>query len=252
MQTVINELRIWGQTLGRLGKGQDPEVLLALARSDNPLERKVAASAVWAGRGLDPKTEIEVAIAVIDHVEGNDSRHYALAGETLCRNIERKEVRNAVPAIGKALDQSVHDLRDWQSWYGQKALLPVLEKYIDKENEMSPGLVAGVAKCAVKAPPGKEAAAYLELLKRMTPATARTITKTAEELQRTYADGKVKGAELGRLYGRSKEFKDPAQVFASRLALLSAVVADAVRDAGPGGIKRSDDELRDLLENGSF
>ena len=267
MQAVIDELAVWGQALGKLGKGQDDEVLLALAESDNPFERKVAVSAAWAGRCKDPKTAIRVATAVVDHVEGNDSRHYAFAGQVLSRHIEMKEVRAAVPAIGKALDQALHNFRDWQCWYANKDLLPVLQKHVDKDNEMSPGLVAGVVKCAVKAAPewrdndgGDLGTAYLNVAKKFTPAAAGTMKRTEEELQKWYAGVKNDGREMVRIFvnyhwagqpperDRTGRLMDGRGLLEGRMGEISALVEVAVRDKGEGVIKLTDDEMLEQLE----
>jgi len=267
MQTVIDELAVWGQALGKLGKGQDDGVLLALADSENPLERKVAVSAAWAGRCEDPKTAIKVATAVIDHVEGNDSRHYAFAGQVLSRHLEMKEVRAAVPAIGKALDRSLHDSREWQTWYAQKDLLPVLQKHVDKDNEMSPGLVAGVVKCAVKAAPewrenegGDLGTAYLNVAKKFTPAAAGTMKRTEEKLQKWYAKAKNDGREMVRIFvnyhwakqppgrDRTGRLMDGRGTLEGRMGEIAALVQVAIRDKGEGVIKLNDDEMLEQLE----
>ena len=267
MQMVIDEMAVWGQTLGKLGKGQDDEVLLGLAESDNPFERKVAVSAAWAGRCKDPKSAIRIAAAVVDHVEGNDARHYAFAGQVLSRHNEMKEVRAAIPAIGKALDQALHDFRDWQSWYANKDLLPVLQKHVDKDNEMSPGLVAGVVKCAVKAAPewrdndgGDLGTAYLNVAKKFTPAAAGTMKRTEKELQKWYAGVKKDGKEMVRIFvnyhwakqppekDRAGRLMDGRRLLKGRMGEIGALVQAAIRDKGEGVIKLNDDEMLEQLE----
>ena len=267
MQNVIHEMKVWGQTLAKLGKGRDDEVLLSLAESDNAFERKVAVSAAWAGRCKGPKTAIKIATVVIGYVEGNDSRHYAFAGEVLSRHIDRKEVRASVPAIGKALDAAVHDLRDWQCWYANKALLSVLQKHIDEKNEMAPGLVAGIVKCAVKAAPewrdnnGQDiGTAYMNVVKKFTPAAAGTMKRTEAKLQKWYAGVKNDGNEMVRIFvnyhwakrpperDRAGRLMDGRGQLEGRMAQIAALVQVAVRDQGEGVLKQNDEELLEQLE----
>jgi len=267
MQLVLDELVVWVKTMKKMGKGNDDALFLELSKSDKSTERMVAVSAAWAGLCQDPKNAIKVAINVVDHVEGNDADHNALAWTILAKHNDMPEVRAAIPAIGKALNASVHDDRSWLGLYVNQDIIPVLHKHIDKDNVLTPGLVAGICKCAAKAAPiaswSHISRSYMEIVEKLPPAAATIMQRTEKELQQWYVElleGKHGG--LVRIlidyhWAGSPPSRDPKSGkllngrarIEGRIGKIAQMVVTFVQAEGADVIKLDDDEILDKLED---
>lgn len=146
----IKELEAWADALENLDGKNDYQELEELARSDDPVKRNVAVSAVWADRLQDPAQAVKIATLVASNTKTNTSRHWHLAWETIDRHKKLQEAKEAIPVIAKVLDEVAHDRRGWLSMHVIEYAAPILEHHWSAEIEETPGLVSGLCKCLAK------------------------------------------------------------------------------------------------------
>ena len=148
----IRELEAWADTLEKLDGTNDYLVLEELATSEDPVQRNVAVSAVWAGRLPDASQAVKIATLVAAETRTNTACHWHLAWETIGRHKDLSEARAAIPVIAKVLDEVAHHMRGWISMHVVEYATPIVEHHWSVEIEKTPGLVSGLCKCLARSP----------------------------------------------------------------------------------------------------
>ncbi len=190
----IREIELWADALEKLDGKNDYGQLEELARSEDPGQRNVAVSAVWAGRLPDPAQAVKIAALVASNTESNTSRHWHLAWETIARHKELNEAKEAIPVIAKVLDEVAYDRRGWMSLSVIEYAAPIVEHHWSAEIEDTPGLVSGLCKCLAKAPANLTNAGLRRLISRLTSRSHDTAKATHESMAQwlaTAADAEV-------------------------------------------------------------
>ena len=197
----IRELEAWADALEKLDGKKAYQELEELARSEDPVKRNVAVSAVWAGRLADPVQAVKIATLVASNTKTNTARHWHLAWETIGRHKEHKAAMAAIPVIAKVLDEIAHDLRGWISMHVVEYAIPILQHHWSAEIEKTPGLVSGLCKCLAKSPAdgywGGANKKLRQLMSKLTP-QSRALAKATHESQTEWL-AKASNAEVERI-----------------------------------------------------
>ena len=197
----IRELEAWADALDKLDGKDDFQELEKLARSEDPVRRNVAVSAVWAGRLPDPVQTIRIATLAASNTETNTTRHWHLAWETIGRHKKLKEARESIPVIAKVFDEAAHDRRGWISMHVVEYAVPILQQHWSPGIEKTPGLVSGLCKCLAKSPAdnywGGANKSLRQLIARLT-SHSHTVAKATYESQEEWL-AKASNKEVDRI-----------------------------------------------------